>query len=154
MEDSEFQAFLDDCFSSLEVKQDDLIKIYGFSTFDKFEFDLEQEEIYFFRDGKIDVVANIIPIGSFNPQSGFWMWGWANEAFPETLRQKSNALKTLEQKTGFEMFGNEMCEIDEDMAWEIAAMALDTLSQEGVYRGPSGNTQYFYSLSNVRRANS
>ena len=147
MEDSEFQEFIDDCFSSLEAKQDELIKNYGFGTFDKYEFDFEQEEIYFIRGDKIDVVANIVPIGSFNLQSNSWMWGWANEAFPECLRQKSNVLKTLKQKTGFEMFGNEVCEIDEDMTWEIAAMALDTLRQEGVYRGPSGNTQYFYSLS-------
>ena len=82
------------------------------------------------------------------------MWGWANEAFPAPLRTKASKLKRLEALTGFEMFGNEMAEIDPDMAWEIAAMALNLLGSEGVYRGPAGSTQYFYALDQVANVHS
>ena len=81
------------------------------------------------------------------------MWAWANEAFPENLRTKSAQLKQLAEITGFDIFHNEMAEVDQDMAWEISSMALSLLSYEGVYRAPANKTQYFYALTNVEKVN-
>ncbi|MDK9559765.1 hypothetical protein QQF73_19195 [Marinobacter sp. M216] len=149
MNDDEFQEFIDSCFEELEEKQERLISEFGFGSFDKFQHDFEKEEIYLLKDGQVRVKAKLIPIGSFNTKSSTWMWGWANEAFPAPLRKKAEKLKQLEALTGFEMFGNEVAEIDPDMAWEIAGMALNLLGSEGAYRGPAGSTQYFYALEQV-----
>lgn len=154
MTDEEFQNYLDDCYEELEKKQQHLIDNYGFGSFDKYEYDFDKEEIYFIKNGIIEVKAKIIPIGSYNSDSKTWMWAWANEAFPEELRNKSSKLKQLEEITGFEMFGNEMAEIDEDMTWEIAGMSLNLLNYEGIYRGPANNTQYFYAMEKVQSVSS
>ncbi|MGX5174336.1 DUF6882 domain-containing protein [Aliikangiella sp. IMCC44653] len=154
MDDEEFQKYLDSCFDELEKKQQMLIDDYGFGSFDRFEYDFDKEEIYFLNNAVIEVTAKIIPIGSYNSDSKTWMWAWANEAFPDSLREKSAQLKQLEELTGYEMFGNEMAEIDEDMTWEIAGMSLYLLEYQGVYRGPANNTQYFYALDQVQNVNS
>lgn len=154
MNDEEFQSFIDSCFEELEKKQKRLIREFGFGTFDKFQHDFDKEEMYLLKDGRVRAKAKLVPIGSFNTKSSTWMWGWANEAFPAPLRTKASKLKRLEALTGFEMFGNEMAEIDPDMAWEIAAMALNLLGSEGVYRGPAGSTQYFYALDQVANVHS
>lgn len=154
MNDEEFQEYIDSCFEEMEQKQQHLIDSFGFGSFDRFQHDFEKEEIYLLKDGVAKVKARIIPIGSFNTKSNTWMWGWANEAFPKSLREKASKLKQLEATTGFEMFGNEVAEIDEDMAWEIAAMSLRLLSFEGVYRGPANNTNYFYAMEQVANVNS
>lgn len=154
MTDEEFQIFLDNCFEELEEKQQELIDKFDLGSFQKFEFDFDKGEIYFLNDGKTEVQANIIPIGSFNSESKTWMWAWANEGFPENLRTKSAQLKQLKEITGFDIFGNEMSDIDEDMTWEIAGMSLNLLTSQGVYRGPVNNTQYFYALDNVHHVNS
>ncbi len=154
MNDDQFQNYIDTCFDELEKKQQDLIDNFGFGSFDKFEHDFDKEEIYFINNEKIEVIAGIVPIGSYNSDNSTWMWAWANDAFPEKLKLKSSKLKALEEKTGFEMFGNDMAEIDEDMTWEIAGMALKLLSFQGVYRGPANNTQYYYALENVKRVGS
>ena len=154
MTDEEFQNFLDACFRELETKQQKLIDEFDIGSFQKFEFDFEKAEIYFLNDGLVEVQANIIPIGSFNSESSTWMWAWANEGFPQDLRTKAAQLRQLEEKTGFEIFGNEMSEIDEDMTWEIAGMALSMLNLQGVYRGPVNNTQYFYAIDNVHHVRS
>jgi hypothetical protein len=154
MNDDQFQKYIDTCFEELEKKQQNLIDNFGFGSFDKYEHDFDKEELYFLNNGKVEVVAKIVPLGSFNSDSNTWMWAWANEAFPTELQLKSAQLKQLEEITGFEMFGNKMAEIEEDMTWEIAGMALNLLKFEGVYRGPANNTQYFYAMENVHRVSS
>jgi len=153
MNDEEFEKYLDSCFEELEKKQDHLTATYKMGEFDKFDFDFEKEEIHFSNNGKIEVIVNIIPIGSYNKKSETWMWAWANEAFNDALRKKSLKLKELANITGFEMFENEMAEIEEDMAWEITGMAIHFLNSEGAYRGPANETLYFYSLTNVSSVN-
>jgi len=154
MTDEEFQIFLDTCFEELEIKQQKLIEEFNIGSFQKFEFDFEKAEIYFLNEGLVEVQANIIPIGSFNSENNTWMWAWANEGFPEDLRAKSARLKQLEEKTGFEIFGTEMPEIDEDMAWEMAGISLNMLNVQGVYRGPVNKTEYFYAIDNVHHVRS
>ena len=154
MNDEKFQEFLDQCFDDLEKKQQSLIENYGMGSYDNFNYDFEKEEIYFLREGQIKVKAKIIPIGSFNAISKTWMWAWANDAFPEALRKKSSQLKELEEITGFEMFGNEMAEIEEDMAWEITGMAVNLFKFQGAYRGPANDTIYFYAMNDVANISS
>jgi hypothetical protein len=79
------------------------------------------------------------------------MWAWANEAFNDSLREKSSKLKQLAEITGFEIFENEMSDVEEDMIWEITGMAVHFLKAEGAYRGPANNTLYFYLLNNVSK---
>ncbi len=154
MNDEQFQRYIDTCFDELERKQQALIDQFGFGSFDKFKHDFEKEELYLLEGGEVQIKARIVPIGSFNTKSKTWMWAWANEAFSKQLRDKAAKLKELEAITGFEMFGNEMAEIDDDMAWEIAGMSINLLNFEGVYRGPANNTHYFYGLEQVERVNS
>lgn len=154
MNDEEFQEYIDACFDELEKKQQYLVDTFGFGSFDKFKYDFDKEELYLLKNEEVLVKARIVPIGSFNTENGTWMWGWANEAFSESLRSKSSKLKELEAITGFEMFGNDMAEIDEDMAWEIAGMSLHLLGFEGIYRGPANNTHYFYAMEQVANVHS
>jgi hypothetical protein len=151
MNDDEFQEYLDKCYDELEQKQNFLTETFGLGSFERYKYDFEKEEIYFTDNGITRVKAKIIPIGSFNTESKTWMWAWANEAFPEKLRVKSARLKELEDITGFEMFGKEMVEIEEDMAWEITGMAIHLLNYTGAYRGPANNTLYFYAMDEIEK---
>jgi hypothetical protein len=78
------------------------------------------------------------------------MWGWNNSAFTEELRRKSENLKSLADITGFKLFTDQTIdEVDEDMAWEMAAMSVNNLKSQGVYRAPANNLWYFYALFNM-----
>ncbi|MFO6422201.1 DUF6882 domain-containing protein [Motilimonas sp. KMU-193] len=114
MNDDEFQQYIDYCFDALERKQQSRIDEFGFGSFDRFQHVFEKEKIYLLKDDKVK--AKIIPIGSFNTRTYTWMWRWANEAFPSKLRDKSAKLKEIETITGFEVFGNEMADIEPNMA--------------------------------------
>lgn len=151
MDNQAFQRYLDSCIEALNSKQQALFETYEIGTYEAFDIDVNDEELHLLDAGEIALSASMVPIGSYDPESGSWMWGWANEAFPDALRAKSARLRDLQAVTGFEMFGAEMVQIDEDMAWEIAAMALDLLGRQGVYCGPASDTLYFYALCDIRR---
>jgi hypothetical protein len=154
MNDDEFQIYLDSCLEGLESKQQHLNNNYGLGTFEKYNIDLEKEEIHFLKNDHVELKATIIPIGSFNTKSKTWMWGWANEAFPGKLRKKSSKIKNLKEITGFDMFINKMAEIDEDMAWEVTGMAVEYLNSQGAYCSSTNNTIYYYSINEVSTSSS
>ena len=151
MNDEEFQGYLDNCYEALERKQQTLMDSYGFGLLDQFNHDFDKGEIYFLRDNTLEVRAKIIPIGCCDAEAETWVWAWADDAFPDALRAKSEKLKELEFMTGFEMFGSETIEVDEDMVWEITAMALELLGSEGAYKAPINDVLYFYALSDVQK---
>ena len=151
MNDDEFQGYLDNCYKALEKKQQALMDNYEFGALDQFNHDFDKEEIYFLRDNTLEVKAKIIPIGSCSAEFETWEWAWADDVFPDVLRAKSKKLKELEYMTGFEMFGSETIQIDEDMVWEITAMALELWGSEGAYKAPINDVLYFYALSDVQK---
>ena len=151
MNDEDFQDYLNNCYKSLERKQKALLDNYGFGSLDQFNHDFEKEEIYFLRDDTLEVKAKITPIGSCSAEVETWVWAWADDAFPDNLRMKSEKLKELESMTGFEMFSSESIQVDEDMVWEITAMALELLGSEGAYKAPINDVLYFYALSDVQK---
>ena len=81
MNDDQFQNPINICFEELENKQQALVDDFGFGSFDKYEYSFDKEELHFINDDRVEVVAKIVPIGSFYSDSNTWMWAWANEAF-------------------------------------------------------------------------
>ncbi len=150
MDDDEFQLFLDSTYDELESKQKYLKDEFGLGHFDRYDLEPENELIIFTSLDGNTVKANFVPIGTFCPANGTWMWGWNNSAFTEELRRKSENLKSLADITGFKLFTDQTIdEVDEDMAWEMAAMSVNNLKSQGVYRAPANNLWYFYALFNM-----
>jgi len=72
------------------------------------------------------------------------------------LRARAEALKELSVITGMDIFAREdPIAIDEEMAWELAAISVQHLSAVGCYRAPAsdGDLYMFFALMNVRRTN-
>ena len=92
------------------------------------------------RYGHVLLEANVIDIGSFSPRSKTWKWAWSNDSVLPSLREKATKLKELEAVTGFPIFGSEEpFEIDEHMAWELAALAVKHFGAKACYRAPSSS---------------
>ncbi len=149
MNDDEFQKFMDTTYDEMELKQHSLQKEFGLGNYERYDLYPENQEIIFSSNSEIVIKANFIPIGTFATSNNSWMWGWNNSAFSNTLREKSEKLKVLAEITGFEIFCNPEVEIEEDMAWEMAAMSVHVLDAQGLYRAPANGLLYFYAIYNV-----
>ena len=62
---------------------------------------------------------------------------------PESVRE-------LFDLTGIEIFRKESFRTDEEMAWELAAMAVRHLNARGCYRGPSRHLLVFLAIDEIR----
>jgi hypothetical protein len=155
MTDEEFDNFVAEANEELEQKQDQLSKDHGLGSFARWHFNQETGLLQFFGENDRPAVeADVIAIGSYSSKSNTWKWAWSNESILPPLREKSARLKELEGLTGIALFNEESTfEVDEAMAWELAAIAVKHLKALGCYRAPSstGGPHTFLAITNVRK---
>jgi hypothetical protein len=152
MEDADFDAFIARTTQELRSKQDTLTETYGLGKHAEYWLDLSLGILQFKGStGDVLVEANVTPIGSFSEKRNTWQWGWANQSLDQQLRDKSEALKDLVSVTGFEVFDTPIINADEQMAWELAAMAVSQFGSLGCYRIPKDNLHIFVSIDEIRR---
>ena len=83
------------------------------------------------------------------PGGGYWKWAWASSSLVEKFANKSRVMRTLAPLSGLEFFDLEAFEADENMAWEIAGMALKETGGIGIYRCPSKSSDLFVVIERV-----
>jgi hypothetical protein len=154
MTNEEFEEYLSNAHRELNEKQERLRLDYDIGSLPRWWFDQDTEQLQFHDSaGNVAIVANVIPIGSFSPNSNTWKWAWCNESLTSSLRKKSLPLKQLESITGFKVFvSEEPCKADEYIAWELAALGVMHLKAMGCYRAPSSNgLQSFLAITTMRK---
>lgn len=154
MNDEEFDQFLQDSVDELERQQESLKETYGLGTWAAFAYDLPTG-LLTFKDaaGTVQVECDTIPIATYATRSSSWQWAWANKSMPPGVQQKAHPLQELAELTGLEIFSNSTAEVDESMAWELAAMACRHLKAQGCYHMPAGaqgQIIVFVALTDVR----
>ena len=150
MTDEEFDKYLEEALSEVEQKQDYLEKEYGLGHHNKFVVDYETGLLTFFNNEKPMVEASIIPVASHVPEKENLKWAWANSNYPSTVREKSSFTKELYDITGFDLFKNESFECDEEMAWEVNALACKVAQSKGIYRVPHANINVHVIITELR----
>ncbi|GAA7769400.1 MULTISPECIES: DUF6882 domain-containing protein [Cupriavidus] len=149
MTDEDFDAYLESALDELEAKQSLLSDAYGLGRHERFVVDYESLTLSFFEGERHCVTARILPIATLVPVQNSLRWAWANEVFPEPVRQLSMAVKEPHSATGFDMFVQEAIECDEPMAWEIAALACKCLRKAGAYRIPHPTAHCYVLIESV-----
>jgi hypothetical protein len=141
LNDQEFQAFIDQAMAELQAKQQALQDDFKLGEWPRWALDQETETLTFFDENdRVALEGSFIHIGSYSPKSDSWKWGWSNHSISLALREKALPLKRLKAITGFELFEFEgTFEVDEQMAWELAAMAVQLFNSVGCYRAPSAD---------------
>jgi len=153
MTDAEFDAFVARSTRALGRKQAALTKRHGLGTHARWDYDRAAEELRFSGpDGRVRVEATAVAIGSLSARTGTWQWAWATAGTPAGPRARSARVRGLFEATGVEVFRLEAFEADEEMAWELAAMAVAHLGAAGCYRGPAGHLQVFLAIESIRPA--
>lgn len=150
MNDEEFDKYLEDACDELDQKHQALVNEFGFGGHDNFVVEYEKQSLMFFDKERPVVEASILPVASHIPEKESLVWFWSNHRLPEQIRKHSSAVKKLFDVTGYEVFNKPSVKCDENMAWEIAAMACKCLGAEGVYRIPQGNMHSYVLLTEVR----
>jgi hypothetical protein len=149
--DIEFNAFVALSVESLARKQAALAKKYQLGTHARWHHDQSTGMLQFFDSkDQVRVEASVIELGSFSTRSQTWRWAWANASILEKEQAGSAKLRELFETTGVEIFRMESFEADEQMAWEIAAMAVAHLAAPGCYRSPASHLHVYLAIERIR----
>jgi len=151
MTDEEFDNYLAAACDELDQKYQDLVEHYGFGSHDNFVVEYEDQLLSFFKKERRTIEAKILPIASHVPEKNSLVWFWSNRNLPDHVRVPSEAIKKLYDVTGYEIFKENSVECDEDMAWEIAALACKCLEAKGVYRIPHSNLNTYVLILEVEQ---
>ena len=148
-EPPEFKRLLDASMEELRLKTI-AHQGWGFGKADRWSLDMSRGDLIFtFNSGMIATCPSQI-VGSFDTESGTWLWAWANPSIPDPLKRDSVRVRDyglehhLDRLTSAEWAGTE-----ED-AWPMAALACKLCQAQGVYRGPAGTAFVFMSFGEVK----
>jgi len=84
-----------------------------------------------------DTSFGMTPIGTYSPEYESWLWGWANEDFPEAARVASRQIQALNAVTGFKVFIDPGIGASGADAQEFATLAVHQLGAIAFFRCPS-----------------
>ena len=157
MTEEEFEIFIAEAMQELQEKQEYLKSRYNLGTYSRWWFEQATSILQFYNENDdLGLEVDVIDIGSYSPESSTWLWAWANVSVLPELRQKSGMLKELSEVTGYDLFENyHTFRIDEDMAWEMAALSVKQLNAKGCYRAPAstGKNHSFLAMMEIRLIN-
>lgn len=151
MTDEEFEQFLDVALDELDQKQEALKASFGLGRYSRFWFDQPHGTLEF-RDaaGVLKVVAGVIPVGSHSRRNKTWTWAWANDVMLPAMKKAAEPLRELTAVTGLKAFSNGTIPVEDDeMAWELTAMAIHHLGAIGAYKAPGQASDLYLAITSA-----
>lgn len=153
MTDVELETFLAQCSTQLERRQAYFAREFDLGCWGGFHLDIQGGTLTVGdRMSSLDepwIVAQIIPIGFYDPNVAYWRWSWADDTLSLILRQRSQQLQGLSQYTGLQLFQAVGFEANTSLTWDLTAMACHYLDALGCYRASWQGGYLFLALQSV-----
>jgi len=100
----------------------------------RWDCDFETEALTFSADGRVQVVADIVVVGSV--QGSRWEWAWGNPHMPAQSREKMTTVRDFGEEKHWENLTTLFLDSDEYTGWEFSAISAHILNADGIYRCP------------------
>ena len=146
---SDIHTFIDQCCTEFELKQALMLKEFPLQECDHFDYDLEATELLFSKEGEILYRAKFTPIGIYSKNDNVWLWAWADEGMPESLRNKSLKLKEILAKTPLERAQYNAFESTDDDSQELAAIATVMQMAIGQYCAVEDDNLFYMCIDGI-----
>ncbi len=150
MNNEEFRDYIETAYSWLEQRQDELQKEYPLGQYESYWYDQEDGTLQFRTGDEVALSFSYILIGSWSKPKETFMWGWGNQTVDEARREESAQIKELAAVTACDLFDKPVFRADQEMAWEMVALAARHLEAKGLYRVPHEELHIFFALMEVR----
>jgi hypothetical protein len=97
------------------------------------------------QDGKL-VTAPVQIIGSWNPRTTAFTWGWDHPSVQTRLRADAERTRWFGDKHDLPELTERSLKISEQEAWRLTAVAMKVNAAAGAYRGPTDGPVVFMTL--------
>lgn len=102
-----------------------------------------------FDSDNFHVEAPVQIIGTYDTLSSTWLWGWDHPSVAPELARDAKRMHAYGTKNRFTLLTTRKFECDEDVAWQLTALACMLSKAQGAYRGPAGTTMVFFTFGEV-----
>jgi hypothetical protein len=120
-----------------------------FGREEQWNLDPGRGELVFSFPGRL-VVAPAQIIGTYDQQTGHWVWGWANTSVPESLTSHATQLRLFGEENGIPRLTTPEWQGEETDCWYMAALACRLCGFQGAYRGPADKVYSFITFGEVQ----
>jgi hypothetical protein len=124
---------------------------FGIGSFERWDYDMDKETLTFSHEGVPHVVAAIQVAGSISNKSNTWLWGWANQHFPENVTKALSVVREFGKKHEILKLTQDKWAATIEDGWEMSAVANRLINGKGVYRCPTDNGFLFLILTQIDR---
>ena len=97
------------------------------------------------KDGRL-VIAPVQIIGSWNPRSTQFTWGWDHPSVHTRLRADAERTRWFGEKHDLPELTERQLRISEEEAWRLTSVAMKVNASASVYRGPTEGPVVFMTL--------
>jgi hypothetical protein len=115
----------------------DWMEKFGIGKWPRWDCDFETETLKFSADGRVQVVADIVAVGTVHGSR--WEWAWGNPHSPSRSRERMAAVREFGEEKGWERLTTLFLDSDEYTGWEFSAISAHILNSDGVYRCPDSD---------------
>lgn len=139
MSDQEFNEFYENARRYFENCQNICEKEYGFGSYDKYELSEDRAEIVFSRQGQALLKARVEIIGSLGSNFKSWLWAWADNKIPESVRPEIGVVRDFGETHNIAALKYPTWPAGEAEGWAMTHVASVLLKAKGAYRIPTAN---------------
>lgn len=118
----------------LTTKQAQVEKDFQLSKQERYEVDAASGKLVFYSGGVAAFSTPFQAIGSYEPQSGSWVWSWANEGVSSTHTARIKAVADYGKAHNYVQLTEPVWNASEDDGWAMAGITTHLLKADGVYR--------------------
>jgi hypothetical protein len=135
----------------LRRRQDALARAHGLVEA-QWVVDQEAGLIQFERTDGAYVTAPVQIIGSWNPKTEYFTWGWDHPSVRPRLRADAERTRWFGDRHGLPEFTQRSVKLSQRDAWRLTAVARNVNDAAGAYRGPTEGPVVFMTMGelNVR----
>ncbi len=126
-------AAWDQVTDALRVKQAKLEERFAIRSHDRYDADLERQEIVFSRGGAPRLRARATLLGTFSLAARTWAWGSGNQSLSPGIRASSAALVDGILERGLWELSTPVFALDEPTAWALCAFVCDRAGGDGLW---------------------
>lgn len=110
----------------------------------------DQGLIHFGRKDGAVVTAPVQIIGSWNPNTSYFTWGWDHPSVQTRLRADAERTRWFGDKHDLPELTTRALKVTEQEAWRLTAVAAKVNAAAGAYRGPTDGPVVFMTLGDPK----
>jgi hypothetical protein len=145
-----YDAWCEEAFAAFTAKQQKMDETHRLGSWHRYDYDTAAGTLTFSDAAGPRVIAEIQVVGTTAPEN--WLWGWANEQWPEISTHATRRVRDFGAENGVEELTTEVLVSDDldGLGWMLTAISARVLDAEGGYRAPSANGATYFLIRSIK----